>query len=98
MYSRKILSWQLSNTIDKNFCISALNEALLRYGEPEIFNSDQGSQFTSNKFLEILEKRKNIKISMDSKGRALDNIYIVHHVLNGKQGVICLIFILLQDF
>lgn len=76
VYSRKILSFRLSNTMDKSFCIAALNEALLKYGSPEIFNSDQGSQFTSNEFLEILEKRKDIKISMDSKGRALDNIYI----------------------
>lgn len=76
VYSRKILSFRLSNTMDRSFCIAALNEALLRYGSPEIFNTDQGSQFTSNEFLEILEKRKDIKISMDSKGRALDNIYI----------------------
>ncbi len=75
-YSRKVLSWRLSNTIDKRFCIETLNESLLKYGTPELFNSDQGSQFTSNKFLKLLEDKETIKISMDSKGRALDNIYI----------------------
>jgi len=73
-YSRKILSWRLSNTLETAFCIDALNEALTQ-ATPEIFNTDQGCQFTSCKFTQIL-KTKNIKISMDSKGRALDNIII----------------------
>lgn len=75
LYSRKILSWCLSNSLDKSFCIDILGEAIERYGVPEIFNSDQGSQFTSDEFTQILIS-KGIKISMDSKGRALDNVYI----------------------
>lgn len=75
LYSRKILSWSLSNSLDKSFCIEALNEAIERYGVPEIFNSDQGCQFTSLDFTGILSLH-NIKISMDGKGRAIDNIYI----------------------
>jgi len=75
IFSRKILAHRTSNTMDVSFCIDALNDALRKYPEPEIFNSDQGSQFTSNKFTEILLK-KGIEISMDGKGRALDNVYI----------------------
>lgn len=75
LYSRKILSWNLSNSLDKSFCIEALNEAIERYGVPEIFNSDQGCQFTSLEFTGIL-KSHNIQISMDGRGRAIDNIYI----------------------
>lgn len=74
-YSRKILSWRLSNTLDNRFCIEALKEALKENGCPEFFNMDQGVQFTSEMFLEVLEKL-GIKISMDGKGRALDNILI----------------------
>lgn len=74
-YSRKILSWRLSNTMDVHFCIEALEEALRKYGRCEIFNTDQGSQFTSQAFTSILKKHDS-KISMDSKGRALDNIAI----------------------
>ncbi len=74
VYSRKILSWNISNIMDVDFCTEALFEAIVKYGYPEIFNSDQGSQFTSSKFLEHL---KGItRISMDGKGRTLDNIYI----------------------
>ncbi len=75
LYSRKIISWQLSNTLDAEFCISAFEEAVHCYGEPGIFNSDQGSQFTSDAFTKRLNDRE-IRISMDGKGRALDNIYI----------------------
>ena len=75
LYSRKILSWHLSNSLDKSFCMDVLNDAIERYGIPEIFNSDQGCQFTSEDFIEIL-LNKGIQISMDSKGRALDNIFI----------------------
>lgn len=74
-YSRRILSWRISNTLDVDFCIDALQEALDRFGCPTIFNSDQGSQFTSNAFTQLL-KEKGIKISMDGKGRYLDNIFI----------------------
>lgn len=73
-YSRYVLSWELSNTIDTFFCVTALEEAL-EITKPDIFNSDQGAQFTSNKFLRILLDQ-DIKISMDSKGRALDNIFV----------------------
>jgi putative transposase len=75
LYSRKILSWSISNTMDAQFCISALEEAISRFGIPAIFNTDQGSQFTSEGFLEVLD-RYGIQISMDAKNRALDNIYI----------------------
>ena len=74
-YSRKILSWRISNSMGASFCIEALQEALENHGKPEIFNTDQGSQFTSNQFTSILLEKK-IEISMDSKGRALDNIII----------------------
>lgn len=74
-YSRKVLSWRISNTMDTDFCIDALEEAVSRYGAPEIFNSDQGSQFTSKKFTDVLESR-GVSISMDGRGRAQDNIFI----------------------
>jgi len=73
--SRKVLAWRLSNTLDTSFCVEALQEALAKYGTPEIFNTDQGSQFTSNEFTGILESH-NIDISMDGKGRWLDNAFI----------------------
>jgi putative transposase len=74
-YSRKVLSWRLSNTMDTRFCIEALEEAIDLYGRPEIFNTDQGSQFTSFDFTSVL-KENNIKISMDGKGRWMDNVFI----------------------
>jgi putative transposase len=74
-YSRKILAWRLSNTMDVGFCIECLDEAFERYGEPEFFNSDQGSQFTSPKFLSRFDGRST-KNSMDGRGRWLDNVYI----------------------
>ena len=74
-YSRKVLSWRVSNVMDANFCIEALNEAIDRYGAPEIFNTDQGSQFTSNAFTDVL-KQHDIRISMDGKGRWIDNVFI----------------------
>ena len=73
--SRKILSFILSNTLDVSFCIEALEEAILKYGTPGIFNTDQGSQFTSDAFTAILI-RNNIKISMDGRNRWMDNIFI----------------------
>lgn len=75
LFSRKVLSWRLSNSMDPAFCVAALEEAIERYGEPAIFNTDQGSQFTSDAFLGVL-RRHAIEISMDGKGRALDNVYI----------------------
>jgi putative transposase len=74
-FSRKVLAWRLSNTMDADFCIEALEEALVRYGKPEIFNTDQGSQFTSVPFTQVLKDAK-IKISMDGKGRWMDNVFI----------------------
>lgn len=74
-YSRKVLSWRISNTMEVDFCVTALSEALSTYDQPEIFNSDQGSQFTSNKFTQIL-KEAGVKISMDGRGRCHDNIFI----------------------
>lgn len=73
--SRKVLSWRLSNTLDVSFCIEALEEAIYKYGTPDIFNTDQGSQFTSLEFTDILIKN-NIKISMDGRNRWMDNIFI----------------------
>lgn len=75
LYSRKVLSWRLSNALDALFCIDALEEAISLYGEPAIFNTDQGSQYTSDKFISVL-KSHHIKISMDGRGRVFDNIYI----------------------
>lgn len=74
-YSRMVLSWRLSNTLDSSFCIEALKEALLKYGNPKIFNSDQGCQFTSREFIRELLDRQ-ISISMDGRGRCLDNIFV----------------------
>lgn len=74
-YSRKVLAWRLSNTLDADFCVSALEEAIRLYGRPEIFNTDQGSQFTSHAFTRTLEDN-NIQISMDGRGNFRDNIFI----------------------
>lgn len=74
-YSRRVLSWRISNTMDVTFCCNALEEALQKYGKPEIFNSDQGSQFTSKDFTQILLQAE-VKISMDGRGRCFDNIFI----------------------
>lgn len=71
-HSRKVLSWRLSNSMDAGFCVEALKEALARYGTPEIFNTDQGSQFTSTDFTDMLRDAK-VKISMDGRGRWIDN-------------------------
>ncbi len=73
--SRKVLSWRLSNTMDTDFCVAALEDALANYGRPDIFNTDQGSQFTSESFTEAL-KDADISISMDGKGRWMDNVMI----------------------
>ncbi len=73
--ARRVLSWRLSNTMDASFCVEALNGALARYGKPEIFNTDQGSQFTSFDFTAVL-KGAEVTISMDGRGRCMDNIFI----------------------
>jgi len=73
--SRKVLSWRLSNTMTTDFCTEALEEAITKYGRPEIFNTDQGSQFTSEEFTGIL-KANSIEISMDRKGRWMDDVFI----------------------
>src|SRR4051794_37541654 len=73
--SRAVLAWRVSNTLGADFCVGALEEALSRYGWPEIFNTDQGSQFTSDDFTGTL-KRRGIMISMDGKGRCMDNIFV----------------------
>jgi putative transposase len=74
-YSRKVLAWRVSNTLDSGFCVDCLEQALHAYGVPEIFNTDQGCQFTSASFTGVL-KTHNIAISMDGRGRALDNIFV----------------------
>ncbi|WP_425248222.1 IS3 family transposase [Desulfonatronum thiosulfatophilum] len=74
-HSRKVLSWRLSNTMDAAFCVEALQEALVRYGRPEIFNTDQGCQFTSREFTSVLISA-GVRISMDGKGRWMDNVFI----------------------
>jgi putative transposase len=73
--TRKLLSWRLSNTLEAEFCIAALEEALARYGRPDIFNTDQGSQFTSPRFVEVLTKA-GVRVSMDGRGRWMDNVFI----------------------
>ena len=74
-HSRKVLSWRLSNSLDSSFCVDALEEAIHRYGKPAIFNSDQGSQFTSTAFTETLLDQ-DIRISMDGKGAWRDNVFV----------------------
>jgi putative transposase len=74
-YNRRVLSWRLSNTMDSDFCVDVLEEAIDRYGAPDIFSTDQCAQFTSDAFTTPL-KDKGIKISMDRKGRWIDNVMI----------------------
>jgi putative transposase len=74
-YSRRVLSWRVSNTMTTDFCLDALREAIVRYGRPEIFNTDQGSQFTSSEFTGLL-KEYGIQISMDGKGCWRDNVFV----------------------
>ena len=74
-HSRKVLSWKLSNTLDAEFCVEALNQAIGPFGTPQIFNTDQGAQFTSKEFTSVL-KDNDIAISMDGRGRVQDNIFI----------------------
>ena len=74
-YSRRVLAWRVSNTFDSDFCVEALEDALTRYGPPEIFNTDQGAQFTSKAFTTVL-KAHAVAISMDGKGRWVDNVFV----------------------
>ena len=74
-HSRKVLTWELSNSMDTRFCVDALQTALRKHGKPEIFNTDQGSQFTSEAFTSVL-KENDIRISMDGKGRWVDNVFV----------------------
>jgi putative transposase len=74
-HSRKVLSWRISNSMDASFCIEALEDALQKYGKPEIFNTDQGVQFTSSNWIEMLANN-DIEVSMDGKGRWVDNVFI----------------------
>jgi len=74
-FTRKVLSWRVSNTLTTDFCVEALEEALAKYGTPEIFNTDQGCQFTSLEFTQVL-KDHGIRISMDGKGRWRDNVFV----------------------
>ena len=73
--SRRVMAWRLSNTLDASFCTEALEEAIRKYGTPEIFNTDQGSQFTSEAFTDILNTH-SISISMDGRGRWVDNVFV----------------------
>ena len=74
-FGRKVLAWRLSNTMDADFCVAALQEAIARHGKPDIFNTDQGSQFTSFAFTATL-KDAGIRIAMDGRGRWMDNVFI----------------------
>jgi len=74
-FSRRVLAWRVSIGMETEFCVEALQDALNRYGQPEVFNTDQGVQFTSGDFLAELETR-GVRVSMDGKGRFLDNIFI----------------------
>ena len=74
-YSRRVLSWRISNTMEAVFCVDCLEDALRTHGKPEVFNSDQGAQFTSEAFTGVL-KREEVTISMDGRGRAFDNIFV----------------------
>lgn len=75
LHSRYVLHWQLSNTLEADWCVAALQQSLRQWGKPQIFNTDQGSQFTSDSFIAVLQSHQ-IAISWDGKGRALDNIFV----------------------
>jgi putative transposase len=76
LYSRYIVGWSLSNTMTAEWCKQTLQEAILNHGKPSIVNTDQGSQFTAEVFTDFVTKTQDIKLSMDGKGRAIDNIFI----------------------
>ena len=83
-HSRFILAWRLSNTLNTDFCLQVVKEAFEKYGTPDIFNTDQGCQYTSKDFVNLIKDHK-VKLSMDGKGRALDNVYIERAWRNTKQ-------------
>lgn len=89
-FSRRILSWKLSTTLTADFCVEALQEALVNYPKPEIFNTDQGSTFTAQAFIDVL-RHEHISISMDGRGRALDNVFIERFWRSLKQEKIYLL-------
>ncbi len=89
LHSRYVLNWSVSNTMTSEWCVSVVNEAIAQYGRPSVFNTDQGSQFTSNVFVENLQKQ-GIHISMDGKGRAIDHIFIERFWRSIKYGDIYL--------
>ena len=74
-YSRRVLSWRISNSMTADFCVEALEEAIAKYGAPEIFNTDQGSQFTASNFIQVLQKNQD-PISMDGRGAWRDNVFV----------------------
>ena len=76
IYSRFVVGWSLSNTMEAEWVVATLQSAIAKYGKPGIINSDQGSQFTSDEYIDYVKSLKTVKISMDGKGRALDNVYI----------------------
>jgi len=73
--TRKVLAWRVSNTMEVEFCLEVVEEAMARFGRPEIFNTDQGSQFTSPRFTGLLQQA-GVRISMDGRGRWMDNVFI----------------------
>jgi len=75
LYSRIVVNWGISYSLEADFCVEVLKEAIRKHGKPEIFNTDQGVQFTCLEFIEILEKNE-IRLSMDGKGRAIDNVFV----------------------
>ena len=79
-FTRRVLTWRISITLEADFCIEAVEEALAKHGTPEIFNTDQGSQFTSTDFIKALAARE-IKISMDGKGAWRDNVFVERRAL-----------------
>ena len=87
--TRKVLAWRLSNTLEADFCVETLNEALIRFGPPDIMSTDQGSQFTSWAWTDRLRKA-GVKISMDGKGRFLDNIFVerLWHWRDNRRGLV----------
>jgi len=88
-YSRKVLAWRVPNTMAADFCVESLEEAISRYGPPEIFNTDQGAQFTSEAFTVTL-KAAGIRISMDGKGRWVDNVFVERLWRSLKYEEVCL--------
>ena len=76
LYSRYIVNWSISNTMEAKWVVATIKEAVRKYGKPDIINSDQGSRFTSDDYIEYIKSLEHTKISMDGKGRALDNVFI----------------------